>query len=62
MKNEIKERSYVKLNMDNSPIMQVEKIEGNKAKCFWFDKTETPRVKTFFIDDLILIRSNHTKA
>ena len=46
-KGEIKERSIVKFDMDNSPIMQVEKIEGDKAKCFWFDKTEIPSVKTF---------------
>lgn len=61
MKNQIKVRSYVKLNMDNAPLMQVEKIERNNVRCFWFDKTETPRVKTFHIDDLILHENNTKK-
>lgn len=58
MKNQIKERSIVKLNMDNSPVMKVEKIEKDKVRCFWFDKNEAPRVKTFFLSDLILVEDN----
>jgi hypothetical protein len=58
MKNQIKERSIVKIDMENSPIMQVEKMEKDKARCFWFDKNEVPRVKTFFLNDLILVEDN----
>ena len=54
MENFIKVGDIVKINIENSPNMRVEKTLPTKALCFWFDKHQTPHEKVFLLKDLII--------
>ena len=54
MKEKIKVGDLVKTNMENSPIMKVEKIVRLKALCYWFDKSHAFNNHVFALKDLII--------
>ena len=63
MEKKIEEGDSVKLNIDNSPNMAIEKTDGKTATCIWFDKNQRFNKEEFLVEDLIFIRKKeHEKA
>jgi len=56
MEHKIEEGDTVKLNIDNSPNMSIEKVSGKNATCIWFDKNQRFNKEEFLIEDLVFIR------
>lgn len=58
----IEEGDTVQLNIDNSPNMAIEKVDGKNATCIWFDKNQRFNKEEFLIEDLIFIRKKDSKS
>ena len=61
MPNKLAEGDTVKLDIDNSPNMSIEKVEGNNATCIWFDKNQRFNKEEFLLADLVFIRKKDSK-
>ncbi len=62
MENKIEEGDTVKLNIDNSPNMTIENVNGKSATCIWFDKEQRFNKEDFLIEDLLFIRKKDSKS
>ena len=56
--SQIKVGSFVKINLENSPVMKVERIVKHKALCFWFDKNHALNNKVFSLTELMEVNEN----
>ena len=62
MENKFEEGDTVKLNIDNSPNMSIEKVDGKNAICIWFDKNQRFNKVDFLLEDLIFVRKKDAKS
>jgi hypothetical protein len=62
MPNKLAEGDTVKLDIDNSPNMSIEKVEGKCATCIWFDKNQRFNKEEFLLEDLVFIRKKDAKT
>ena len=52
---QIQTGDFVKLDLENSPTMRVERVLTTRALCFWFDKKHRPHERAFNLTHLKLI-------
>jgi hypothetical protein len=62
MEKKIEEGDVVRLNIDNSPNMSIEKVTGKVAICIWFDKNQRFNKAEFLVEDLIFLRKKDSKS